>query len=53
MGIYQKKYEIVGMSYEGVLTAPERILKPSVKSKPLAVKKVCLAFSPDRTMTVF
>lgn len=34
-------------------TAPERILKPSVKSKPLAVKNFCLAFSPDTTITLF
>ena len=34
-------------------TAPERILKPSVRSRPLAVKNVCLAVSPETTTTVF
>ena len=36
-----------------VPTAPERILKPSVKSRPLAVKKIRLALSPETTITVF
>jgi hypothetical protein len=38
---------------DDVRTAPERILKPSVRSSPLAVKNVCLAFSPETTTTVF
>jgi hypothetical protein len=34
-------------------TAPDNNLKPSVRSKPLVAKKVCLADSPETTTTVF
>ena len=49
----QTLFRLYESKRDKVPTAPERILKPSVKSRPLAVKKICLALSPDTTITVF